>query len=64
MSNKNIVHEMTDQELLKKLSDEKIGLNKLRLVHQASALDNPIQLRFKRRDIARLSTEINKRNIK
>tara|TARA_B100000700_G_scaffold322785_1_gene425090 strand:- start:169 stop:363 length:195 start_codon:yes stop_codon:yes gene_type:complete len=64
MSNKNIVHEMTDQELLKKLRDEKIGLNKLRLVHQASALDNPIQLRFKRRDIARLSTEINKRNIK
>ena len=64
MSNKSIVHEMTDQELLKKLRDERTNLNKLRLVHKASALDNPIQLKFKRRDIARLLTEINKRNIK
>jgi len=64
MSNKNIVHEMTDQELLKKLKDDKAGLNKLKLVHRASALDNPIQLQYKRRDIARLLTEINKRNIK
>ena len=64
MSNKNIVHEMTDQELLKKLKDDKAGLSKLKLVHRASALDNPIQLKYKRRDIARLLTEINKRNIK
>ena len=64
MSNKNIVHEMTDQELLKKLEDDRNGLNKLKLVHKASALDNPIQLRFKRRDIARVLTEIKKRNIK
>ena len=55
---------MTDQELLKKLQDDKEGLHKLKLVHKASALDNPIQLKFKRRDIARLLTEINKRNIK
>ncbi len=55
---------MTDQELLKKLKDDKAGLNKLKLVHKASALDNPIQLKYKRRDIARLLTEINKRNIK
>ncbi len=55
---------MTDQELLKKVKDDQISLNKLKLVHKASALDNPIQLKFKRRDIARLLTEINKRNIK
>jgi len=64
MSDKSIVKEMTDQELLKKLQDDKEGLHKLKLVHKASALDNPIQLKFKRRDIARLLTEINKRNIK
>tara|TARA_Y100001968_G_C19375877_1_gene727628 strand:+ start:1064 stop:1258 length:195 start_codon:yes stop_codon:yes gene_type:complete len=64
MSNKSIVKEMTDQELLKKVKDDQISLNKLKLVHKASALDNPIQLKFKRRDIARLLTEINKRNIK
>ena len=55
---------MTDQELLKKLKDDRMDLNKLKLVHKASALDNPIQLKFKRREIARILTEINKRNIK
>ena len=64
MASKNIVHEMTDQELLKKVKDDKVSFNKLKLVHKASALDNSIQLRFKRREIARLLTEINKRNLK
>ncbi len=60
----NIVQEMTDQELLKKIKDDKVSLNKLKLFHKASPLDNPMKLRFQRRDIARVLTEINKRNIK
>ena len=64
MASKNIVHEMTDQELLKKVKDDKASFNKLKLEHKASALDNSIQFRFKRREIARLLTEINKRNLK
>ncbi len=54
---------MTDQELLKKLKDDKMSFNKLKLYHKASSLDSPIEIRFKRREIARLLTEINKRNI-
>tara|TARA_B100000902_G_C27092165_1_gene804404 strand:+ start:442 stop:636 length:195 start_codon:yes stop_codon:yes gene_type:complete len=63
MKSKNIISEMTDQELLKKLKDDKMSFNKLKLYHKASSLDSPIEIRFKRREIARLLTEINKRNI-
>tara|TARA_B100001250_G_C19799228_1_gene790180 strand:- start:2243 stop:2434 length:192 start_codon:yes stop_codon:yes gene_type:complete len=61
---KNIIQEMTDVELLKKLKDDQVTFNKLKLFHKTATLENPIQLRFKRREIARLLTEINKRNIK
>jgi len=64
MENKTMIKEMTDQELLKKLKDDKISYEKMQLVHKVSSIDSPIQLRFKRREIARLLTEINKRNIK
>ena len=64
MVSKNIVSEMTDLELLKKLKDDKLTFHKLKLFHKTATLDNPIQLRFKRRNIARLLTEINKRGIK
>ena len=59
----NIIQEMTDVELLKKLKDDKVAFNKLKLFHKTATLENPIQLRLKRREIARLLTEINKRNI-
>jgi|TARA_B100000530_G_scaffold334279_1_gene283835 large subunit ribosomal protein L29 len=63
MAVKNIISEMTDQELLKKLKDDRVSFNKMKLFHKASSLDSPIDLRFKRREIAKLLTEINKRNI-
>jgi len=63
MKSKNIIGEMTDQELLKKLKDDRASFNKLKLYHKASTLDSPIEIRFKRREIARLLTEINKRDI-
>ena len=64
MSSKNIIHEMTDMELLKKLDNERVAFKKMKLFHKTATLDSPIELRFKRREIARLVTEINKRGIK
>ena len=64
MKSKQIIYEMTDLELLKKLEDDRISFRKAKLFHKVSSLDNPIQLRFKKREIARLLTEINKREIK
>ena len=64
MAIKNIISEMTELELLKKLKDDKIAYNKLKLYHKTATLDSPISLRYKRRDIAKLLTEINKRELK
>ena len=61
---KNIIQEMTDAELLKKLKDDRAAFHKLKLFHKTATLENPIQLRLKRRNIARLLTEIKKRDIK
>ena len=61
---KTIIHEMTDMELLKKLKDDQDAFQKMKLFHKTATLDNPIELRFKRREIAKLLTEINKRQIK
>ena len=61
---KTIIHEMTDMELLKRLKDDRAAFQKMKLFHKTATLDNPIELRFKRREIAKLLTEINKRKIK
>ena len=61
---KTIIHEMTDMELLKKLKDDRSAFRKMKLFHKTATLDNPIEIRFKRREIARLLTEINKRKLK
>jgi large subunit ribosomal protein L29 len=58
---KNIIHEMTDLELLKKVEDDRKSFNKMKLYHKVSSLDNPMQLRLKKREIAKVLTEINKR---
>lgn len=64
MANKNLISEMTDLELRKKLSDCKDAYTKKKLFHKTATLDNPISIRFDRREIAKVLTEINKRKIK
>ena len=61
MAVKNIINEMTDLELQKKIKEDKKSFRKMKLYHKVSALDNPMQLRTKRREIAKVLTEINKR---
>jgi large subunit ribosomal protein L29 len=48
-------------ELKDKLAAEKEALNKLKLTSAVSELENPLQLRLKRRDIARLNTELRRK---
>ena len=53
---------MNDAELQEKLVSEKTGLTKMNMSHQISPLDNPMKIREARRNVARLITEISKRN--
>ncbi len=54
--------DLTDQELVEKLGDSKVQYAKLKFSHAVSAIENPMRIRQLRRDIARIYTEISRRN--
>lgn len=60
MKNKEIVG-LSDQEVIEKIKEEKAGLNKMKINHAVSPVENPAKIRLNRRNIARLLTEENKR---
>ena len=57
------VKELSTKELLERLDTEKENLVRMRLNHAVSPLDNPMKLKEAKRDIARLMTEIRKREL-
>ena len=61
MKNTDIVA-LSTTELQGLLKEEKGALNKLKLNHSISPLENPIKIRDSRKTVARVSTEITKRN--
>jgi large subunit ribosomal protein L29 len=61
MENQDIIA-LSTTELNAKLKEEKAGLVKLKLNHAISPIENPIKIRDSRKIVARLSTELTKRN--
>ena len=58
------IQNLTDKELQEKVQLEKSNYQKLKFAHTISPLENPSQLKEQRKLVARLSTEISKRNHK
>lgn len=50
------IRELTVAEIIEKIQLEKAALAKTKLNHAISPLDNPVQIRVARRNIARLQT--------
>lgn len=61
MKNKDIVA-LSTAELQDKVREEQANLTKLRLNHATSPIENPIKIRDSRKTVARLATELTKRN--
>ncbi len=57
------IRELTTKELIEKLEDEKSLLVRMRLNHAVSPLDNPNKLGESKKLIARLKTEVRKREL-
>lgn len=57
------VRELSDKELVEKIENETLALDQLILNHAVSPLDNPSQIRAKRRDIACLKTVLRQREL-
>lgn len=54
---------MTDEELKKKLFDSRVDYQKMKLQHSVSQIENPSRIKYTRRGIARMITELKKRDI-
>ena len=57
-----VLTDMPENELNDLLVTEKERLVKMKMSHAVSPLENPLQLKFIRKAIARVMTEISKRN--
>ena len=55
------IKELSTNELVERIETEKNTLVRMRLNHAVSPLDNPLKLNFARKDIARMMTELKKR---
>ena len=55
------IKELSSQELLERLDNEKSTLVRMKLNHAISPLDNPIKIKYTRKNIARLETELRDR---
>ena len=57
------IRELTDKELRERLDAEREHLNRLQINHSISPLDNPLQIKVVRKNVARMLTEIRVREI-
>ena len=57
------INELTTPELREKLANEQDRLVTMRLNHAISPLENPQLIKAQRRDIARMLTELRKREM-
>ncbi|HRN40901.1 MAG: 50S ribosomal protein L29 [Flavobacteriales bacterium] len=55
------IKDLSVDDLTEKLLEQKSILNKFKLSHAVSPLENPAQIKFVRRTIARINTELRKR---
>ena len=57
------VKELSVAELQEKLGEIKKSYADLKMSHAITPLENPIQLRYLRRNVARIATELTKREL-
>ena len=63
MANKVDFKGYSTEDLVKKLEEEKAMLKKLKFTNVVSSLENPMKIRAARKHIARIKTEIRKREL-
>jgi large subunit ribosomal protein L29 len=60
MKNSEIL-DLSTEELVARIGEEKANLTKLKFAHAVSAIENPTRITKVRKDVARLNTELTKR---
>ena len=57
------IKDLTTEEIKEKIETEKAAKTKMKMNHAVSPLENPMLIRTTRRNIARLMTELRKREL-
>lgn len=58
------LRELSNKDLEERLDAEKLNLNQLVINHSITPLDNPSMIKEKRKEIARIHTELREREMK
>ncbi len=59
----SVIRETSTGELQERLDEERKQLRKLKMNHAVSPLENPLKIRDYRRTVARILTELRKREL-
>ncbi|MDD2412643.1 MAG: 50S ribosomal protein L29 [Bacteroidales bacterium] len=59
----SVIIELSNAELIERLDEKKKQLVKLKINHAVSPLDNPLIIKEYRKTVARIKTEIRKREL-
>ena len=57
------IKDLSPEDLTDKIQDTEKMLNKMRMDHSVSAIENPMSIQHTRRLLARLKTELNNRKL-
>lgn len=63
MKNKTDLSQLSTSDLQEKISDEKKSLDKMTFGHAISPVENPTRIRLARKTVARMMTELRKREL-
>lgn len=58
-----VIRELSTPDMIERLNEEKERLVKLKLSHSVSPIENPQTIKEQRRTIARLKTELRRREL-
>jgi len=67
MSNRNdfvnSLKDMSEEDLKSRIQEDELRLKKLKFAHAVSPLENPMNIRDVRKDLARVKTELRKKQL-
>ena len=59
----SVIKETSTEELNENLAEQKLLLGKLKLNHAVSPIENPQKIKVTRKSVARIATELKKRQL-
>ena len=59
----SVIREMDIQDIKEAISENELSLTKKKISHKVAELENPIEIRKIRRTIARMKTELRRREV-